>query len=174
MIIGITGYQGSGKSTIASLLVERFGFRRERFAGPLKDMLRAIGLEDGHLDGPLKEVPCALLAGRTPRYVMQRLGSEFGREMIAPDWWTLLWRYRVGPHPLVVADDVRFPNEVEIIRGHGGVVWRVSRPGHDSDGHVSESHISSIQVDAEFVNDGSIDDLVAAVERQLARARAVA
>ena len=39
MIIGCCGFQGSGKDTIADYLQNIYGFKRESFAGPLKDAI---------------------------------------------------------------------------------------------------------------------------------------
>ena len=42
MIIGICGLIGAGKDTIADYLVNVHGFRRESFAGTLKDAVAAV------------------------------------------------------------------------------------------------------------------------------------
>jgi hypothetical protein len=60
-IIAFTGLAGSGKSTAAKHLCTRHGFERVRFAGPLKDMMRALGLTEREIEGDRKESPCALL-----------------------------------------------------------------------------------------------------------------
>ena len=166
MIIGIAGHRGSGKSAAAKILVER-GFVRQRFAQPLKDMLKAAGLTDEHVDGSLKEVPCELLGGRTPRHAMQTLGTEWGRDLLHPDLWIFLWRARATQSPLVVVDDVRFHNEVAAIRDLGGVIWRVERPGCGGDGHVSEAYVAQLEVDRRICNDGSLADLRARVNAAL-------
>ena len=43
-------------------------------------MLYQLGLGEAHIEGALKEVPCELLGGKTPRYAMQTLGTEWGRD----------------------------------------------------------------------------------------------
>ena len=166
MVIGIAGHRGSGKSAAAAVLVEH-GFVRQRFAQPLKDMLKAVGLTDEHVDGSLKETPCELLGGATPRHAMQTLGTEWGRELLHPDLWIILWRSRARSTPLVVVDDVRFPNEVEAVRAEGGTIWRVNRPGCDGDGHISESYISGFVVDCEIDNSGDLRFLRAQLEAAL-------
>ena len=42
MIIGLVGFIGSGKGTIADLLVERHGFFKESFANSVKDACSLI------------------------------------------------------------------------------------------------------------------------------------
>jgi hypothetical protein len=51
-------------------------WRQVKFAGPLKSMCMALGLTEAHIEGHLKEVPCELLCGQTPRHAMQTLGTE--------------------------------------------------------------------------------------------------
>lgn len=134
------------------------------------------GLTDDQLNGSLKETPCALLGGKTPRYAMQTLGTEWGRNLIHPDLWVFIWtRYRRSemrafPRDRVVADDVRFPNEVDAIHELGGEVWRVHRPGCQSDGHESESYVKGLKVDREIMNDTGIVELDARVNTALALA----
>lgn len=165
MLIGLTGLAGSGKSTIASNLVLEHGFRRHRFAGPLKDMLRALGLTDAQIDGEHKEVACEELGWNTPRYAMQTLGTEWGRAHMGPNFWVNLAKARIKDDLLrasVVVDDVRFQNEVEAIRAMGGRVLRVVRPGTAGAGsHVSESQ--DFDVDGTIGNSGSLDELRAEI-----------
>lgn len=140
MLIGLCGPAGSGKSTAALHLVEHHGFTRVRFAGPLKAMMRALGCTEEEVDGALKEAPCALLGGRTPRQAMQWLGTEWGRQMIAPDLWLRAWAAEANRYRLVVCDDVRFPNEEAAIRSRGGIIVRIECPWAASagSGHASE------------------------------------
>jgi len=166
-LIALTGFKGSGKSEVARHLVDNFGYERVSFADPLKAMLKAIGLTDEHLFGPLKETPLKLLCGETPRYVMQTLGTEWGRLLVHDRLWCNLWSIRAGKilamNGNVVADDLRYPNEAETIRSLGGVIWRIHRNYHVGDDHISETLIDSIHYDAKFHNDGTLDELRAFV-----------
>lgn len=151
LIIGLSGLAGSGKSTAAAHLVHRHGFARVRFAGPLKAMMAALGLTHEQIEGSEKEVPCALLGGRTPRYAMQTIGTEWGRDLIAPDLWIRAWRAAVDAVPAgqpIVCDDVRFPNEADAIRAAGGFLVRVERPGAGAGaaGHSSEGQDLGVPV----------------------------
>lgn len=166
-IIGFAGCAGAGKTTAARHMIEHHGFERVRFAGPLKDMMRAIGCTEDEIDGSRKEVPCDLLGGRTPRQAMQWLGTEWGREMIAPDLWTRAWAYAAAGKQKVVVDDVRFPNEVEAIRALGGVVIEIRTAAAANPAtlqHVSER--GGLDVDFSIINPmgpsffGSLDLLV--------------
>ncbi|QXC49509.1 deoxynucleotide monophosphate kinase [Agrobacterium salinitolerans] len=160
-VIALTGLAGSGKSTASKYLIEKHGYQLVKFAGPLKDMLRAIGLGEGHIEGAHKETDLAMLYGRTPRYAMQTLGTEWGRKCMGEDFWTNLWRSRVDGvlafGGRVVVDDCRFPNEADEVRKLGGVVWRLVGRGGIAGSHESEAGCGA--ADVEVHNIGDIADL---------------
>ena len=141
MIIGFTGAAGSGKTTAAKLL----GYPVISFATPLKEMvavvLRAAGQDVYRcLKGDLKETPIAALGGRSPRYLLQTLGTEWGRMKVHADLWVNL-AIRQAQQQIdgsVVIDDVRFDNEVEAIRTAGGIIIRLEGRGGIDGGHASE------------------------------------
>lgn len=152
-LIGLAGVAGSGKTTGANILCDQ-GFARMRFAGPLKAMLwgllNAAGRDtdtiDRMLEGDLKETPCGLFGGRTPRQAMQTLGTEWGRDMIAPDLWTRITmqgvRVALRSGGRVVIDDVRFASEAAAIRDEGGVIWHVQ--GMICDDGAVPMHVSEV------------------------------
>ena len=116
----------------------------------------------------IKELPHERLCGHSPRYAMQTLGTEWGRNIIGPDFWTqhglrqgLLAAYQ---KPGVVFSDVRFENEAKAIRDAGGWIVHIRRPGVSiNSGHSSEAGINVYGVDQCIVNDGSIEKLTASV-----------
>lgn len=167
-VVALTGRAGSGKSTLADYLIERHGYVRVKFAGPLKAMMRAIGLSDAHIEGELKELPCPLLQGKTPRYAMQTIGTEWGRDIIGPEFWTGLWA-DVANDVLdnggrVVCDDCRFDNEADTVRRFGGVVIELQGRGGIGGGHASEG---GIDADMVLHNVGSVADMYARADEVL-------
>jgi hypothetical protein len=176
VIIGLCGKIASGKSTAASYLETRYGFKRVRFAGPLKAMMAALGLSHAEIEGHLKERPCDLLGGKTPRFAMQTLGTEWGRNLIDSELWVRAWLRATEGWPLVVADDVRFPNEAKAVRDAGGLLIRIERPLPYNDilGHASEEQ--NFPVDRVVQNNAGIrelaDNIESHVEPQLAWRRA--
>lgn len=165
-LIAFCGVAGSGKSTAAKYL-QKQGYRRERFAGPLKAMMAALGCTEAEIDGDRKEIPCDLLGGATPRHAMQTLGKEWGRDLIHPDLWLNAWKNAVkakaGP---VTCDDCRFPNETAAIREMGGIIVRIERAGVAvSSTHVSENY--ELPFDVTIRNDGTEADLADAIEALL-------
>ena len=77
----------------------------------------------------------------TPRLILQRIGTEAGRDLIHPNLWVnaLFADYKTfnepskypngggGKAPRWIITDVRFPNEVKAIKDRGGIVIRVNR-----------------------------------------------
>jgi len=185
MIIGISGLAGAGKSTVARRLCAEWGARYHPFAAPLKRMLRQFLEDQGvclvdasrMMNGDLKETPVDCLDGQTPRRAMQLLGTEWGRGL-SMDLWVNAWRRAAemarleasadSTAALLVADDVRFPNEVAAIRAIGGIVVRVDRPGVGLAGgagaHVSEM-LDLGPPDQVIVNDGYLAKLHGRVDR---------
>jgi hypothetical protein len=92
---------------------------------------------------------------------MQTLGTEWGRNLIGPQFWTGIaqhWAQRnLQDGHSVVIDDVRFPNEAEVIKRMGGILVRVIRPDNVIDeSHPSESLIGTLKEDVIVVNDQDI------------------
>jgi hypothetical protein len=159
-VIGLSGAAGSGKSTVSAFLIAH-GYTLVKFAGPLKDMCRAIGMTDDHIEGHLKELPSDMLQGKTPRQFMQWLGTEFGRNLIGPTFWIDLWRARViavlSAGGGVVTDDCRFQNEAEAVWEFGGSIFRLVGRGGIAGTHASEA--VNFLADKEVHNTGTIADL---------------
>ena len=175
-VIAITGKKGSGKDTSAQHFLQD-GFAQIRFADPLKDMLKVIFAYWGYdsemisrlIDGDLKEEPCEALSGKTPRFAMQTLGTEW-RNMIDQRLWTNIFHRRMaapnGPDKVIVTD-CRFPHEQEELAPYGGVLIRIhGGPGRSDAGneHPSEKLVDSLSPDIEIFNYGSLEDLASTAE----------
>ena len=176
-VIGIySPYPGAGKSTLAARLNMRYGYARMKMAGPLKEMLRAYlysqGLKSSEIEdmieGSAKHIPHYALNDRTPRHAMQTLGTEWGRNCMGEDFWVEAASEQIE-HVLnnglnVVVDDVRFPNEMDMIRDLGGIVVRIRRPALEkahrkpwykrwfSSSHSSEGSLDRMVFDMEITN----------------------
>ncbi|MDK4725659.1 deoxynucleotide monophosphate kinase [Rhizobium phaseoli] len=170
-VVAFTGVAGSGKSTATKYLVERHGYTLVKFAGPLKDMMRAIGMAEDEIEGSYKETAFIYLCGKTPRHAMQTLGTEWGRNCIGDDFWINLWRRRVeqvfGQAGRVVVDDCRFPNEAQAIRRLGGDIFKIEGRGGIAGSHVSERGCGDH--DLVIANGGELDELYEKVEGALRR-----
>jgi hypothetical protein len=140
MIIGVCGFIGSGKDTIADYLVNIHQFRRESFANTLKDACAAVfGWDRTMLEGRTKQArewreqvdpwwSKRLDMAITPRWILQHWGTEVCRRAFHDDIWiaSLENKLRTSQDDVVISD-CRFPNEIRAIRDQGGVVIRVVR-----------------------------------------------
>jgi hypothetical protein len=140
MIIGICGFAGSGKDTIADYLQNIHQFRRESFAHTLKDAVAAVfGWDRDMLEGRTRESrewreqvdswwSERLGMTVTPRLVLQLWGTEVARKSYHDDIWIASLENKLRKtHDDVVISDCRFPNEIRAIKVAGGIVIRVVR-----------------------------------------------
>jgi len=141
IVVGLTGYKGAGKDTVADILVENYGFTKMAFAAPLKRMLRNLdpiighdlyagccaecsdqpevtevrmsdALKFGFDDQSLKHSPWAM--------EVRELWERFGTDVIrAEDEWFWVRQAVSAMHESsaerFVFSDVRFENEAEMI-----------------------------------------------------------
>ena len=141
MIIGICGFIGAGKDTIADYLVNTHGFRRESFANTLKDAVSAVfGWDRTLLEGRTREArewreqvdlwwaKRLNMPALTPRWVLQYWGTDVLRKGFHNDLWIASLENKLrSTVDDVVISDCRFPNEIYSIRAAGGLVVRVVR-----------------------------------------------
>jgi hypothetical protein len=182
MIIGLCGLAGSGKDEVSRILSQRWRFAAISFAGPIyKAVSEITGLAPRELkDRDLKERAIPWL-GKSPRELLQTLGTEWGREMVNQGIWITIALRRAAESERegwnVAITDVRFANEAEAIHKAGGQVWRVERPGAGLDGaageHSSEAGIPEGLVHQVIRNGGTLDDLEAAVDAAFRRRQGI-
>lgn len=139
MIIGVLGFAGSGKGTVSDILIRDHGFTRLSFADPVKDATSAVfGWPRYLLEGDTKESrefretrdefwSARLGCDVTPRWAMQRMGTEAGRNVFHNELWIHALEKRIQDATNVVIPDVRFPNEMDFIRDQKGFLVRVER-----------------------------------------------
>ena len=163
-LIGFAGYQGSGKDSCADVLVSK-GFIKSAFANPVKIFCKQLfELSDEQLWGNSKNVVDERY-GQAPRQLLQKFGTDFVRDMVCESFWVDKFaRWYLDNEFDVVVSDVRFQDEVRIIRKIGGRVFLVRRPAIERrDMHVSENS-DELLVDGVISNDGNLDDLTTKVE----------
>lgn len=104
----------------------------------------------------------------TPRLLLQLIGTECGRNIIHPNIWvnSLMSEYKptndcqqhsdglfytdehgenevIPIYPNWIIPDVRFHNEIEVIKKMGGYIWRIERSGILIDKHPSETALDN-------------------------------
>ncbi|MCK9609186.1 MAG: hypothetical protein M0R33_22350 [Methylomonas sp.] len=193
-LIGIVAGKQAGKTTIAAYLHEKYGYTTTSIAEPLKLALKDIfGFTDEQLYDSKKEVADEFWQ-ITPRYALQFIGTELFRDglskyapHIGADIWAMSAERRIQQYlqnkDKVVVDDIRFPNEAEVIRKLGGILIRVTRPDVESAAdshlrsrrafgeHISEQLHAQIHADYEIVNDKSLQHLFSEIDGIIARMR---
>jgi len=136
-IIGIVGFIGSGKGTVGRYLVSKYGYRSASFAHSLKDAVSAIFVwPRDMLEGDTaesrawRELPDPYWSSKmgrdiTPRWVLQYMGTDVMRNHFIDNIWIWSLEKKLADNDLpTVITDVRFPNEIKVIRNLGGkLIW---------------------------------------------------
>ena len=177
VLIGIGHKKRRGKDTAANRLVDAHKFERVSWADSLKESGRIIfGFNDRQLYGDLKEVVDPYW-GFSPREALQRLGTDACRNHVDKEIWIKSAWLRVqkvweqNPNTGVVIPDVRFKNEADFIKEHGGVLWKVDRdiPEDENSQHPSEIDLDDYdQWDLVIDNNASLRKLYGNVDAGLA------
>jgi len=169
-IIGLAGKARSGKDTVAGMIQDTLELDFQELAvkyalaGPLKEAaakMFGIHLDDFYNDN--KETPNDFW-GISPREIAQKFGTECAREVFREDFWLKRMEMEMTSTncDVFVITDIRFRNEADWVRSHGGEIWHVVRPSI-GDGvvrdHASEAGIEFVEGDVSISNDGSLPQL---------------
>tara|TARA_R110000822_G_scaffold28357_1_gene84286 strand:- start:213 stop:755 length:543 start_codon:yes stop_codon:yes gene_type:complete len=164
-LIGLTGEARGGKDAAGDHIRNMCGFSTYAMATPVKEACRVIfDWDDRHLHGHLKDVLDPTY-NVTPRAAIQKLGTEFGRNMINNDIWTIKAENEIEWHPKLVITDIRYNNEAELILDCGGIIIDIKRRKSaralifGMKNHSSEKGISPNLITETVKNNGSLDDL---------------
>lgn len=175
-VIGLTGFARSGKDSAAAILRDVAGYQRVALADPLRQIALAID-PWVHIDRGYPVTLSELVARKgwdgakalpRVRELLQRLGTEGGRQVLGEDVWVRAWARRarevLDNGGRVACTDVRFPNEAAAVRQAHGEIWRIERPGVQAvNAHVSDTGTAAIHADVVVKNVGTLDDLRAGV-----------
>lgn len=171
-LVGIAGQARSGKDTLAQRFVLR-GWQQMACADRLKEGLAAMFSLPASVfyDDNLKDEP--IVIGKmhtTPRYLMQTLGTEWGRGKLYNEVWSdLVLNDAVNMRQAgdnVVISDLRFESEASAVRAEGGTVIHVRRPNTklESD-HASENGLQPMVGDKIVLNDKGLQDYLRECDR---------
>ncbi len=182
MIIGLCGSQGSGKDTVANILVSEYGFIKLTFASTLKDIVAILfSWQRDLLEGLTEESRLwrettddfwsekLSIPSFTPRKALQMIGTDLFRIHFNNDIWTNIVENKIGvmlknnPNTNIVISDCRFTNEFNLIKqftdSHIIMILREKNKSTNKLYHSSESEWVNYNFDAILQNDNSIDDL---------------
>jgi hypothetical protein len=151
------------------------------FATPIREavvtFLKTLGMNEIEARNVLtngKDTPIKAAGGKTGRQLLVAMGDGFGRQQVHQDIWVQIGERRMLPmlprQKLVVFDDMRRPNEAEMILKHGGELWAVERLGEAppvSD-NTHEGLLSIFPFHRHILNGGSLDDLRRETTRAMA------
>ena len=194
MIIGICGLIGSGKGTVADILVNTHKFTKISFADKLKDGVASVfGWDRKMLEGDTdesrqwRELKDDFWSNETkmevtPRLVLQLFGTDCMRNGFDDGIWVSLVKKELLDNPgrNYVIPDVRFANEVDMIRDVGGEVWEIKRGpdpewlieyktnGKEPKVHASEWKWIKSKKDLVIKNNSTLDELSNQVLSRLA------
>ncbi len=176
-IIGLIGLKRSGKDTFADYIVEKYGYEKYSFAGPLKDACKIMFcLNDEQIDGNLKEVIDPRF-GISPRHMFQFMGTEVMRELfpkisekytVKESFWIhrfKIW-YNDNKDKNIIVSDIRFQDEANAIKNLGGTLIKINNPRiQNIDNHKSEKDVDNLQYDYIINNDETIENYYNNIEK---------
>lgn len=152
LIVGVAGKKRHGKDTIANHLSSQYGFVKIAFADPLKQIIgkQLLYLTDEQMEeGPKKEEVDPRW-GKTPRRLLQVIGTDMFRKVLDDQFWVRRCMYRVAeiwakdPAARIAISDIRFPNELAAVKkvGYALKVERTDVPTEDT--HDSEMALNLV------------------------------
>lgn len=165
--VALIGPQGSGKTTIAEMLVEHRGYYRHGIADAIKHVadMAYPGLLKEDLRNVVRYSGTAIVSGRG---LLQDIGAAM--RSVDVDFWLRVWssdyREMVKAGFKIVVDDVRLPNEVDylrlvdsdiyVVRLHASPEARAERLGRPLDGSqdVTEAMWTHGEVDLDLDTSG--------------------
>ena len=179
-LIGLRGKAGSGKSVTANIFVKKYGYVEYSMAMPLKLASQSLfGFNDQQVFGDAKDVIDSYW-GVSPRFILQRFGTEIIREQLPKRLSTLnlgpsnnlhitlfdRWIKAQPRNTKVVVSDVRFDDEAQYIIDNGGILIDIERKSNDicieDSTHKSERENFRCK-GITLINNGTVRELVDAI-----------
>lgn len=172
-LIAIHGLKRSGKGVVSQYLVDKYGYKNEKFAHTLKEMTKvivanALSLDvlkyedvlERYIESDLKEVPIKSLYGKSARFIMQTLYQEWSF-MLFPDMWHRISDVVIKQHlkngNKIIIDDLRCQYGYDVIQKNNGCFWRIERVNRTSFEGVSDNTGYS-EVFVEYIQKEDITD----------------
>lgn len=181
LIVALTGPKGSGKDTVADLLIGHYQAQwktvhRLAFADPIKKMIQHIFQLDNRMNDEYDKFKRSTIDVFTEDNIMR---SVSGRHVVR-EIGMLMRNYdekqfnnyieeqfkavHFANNHVFVVTDLRFDNEYTLLRQWGAKIVKVERPGYHYDGHITERGFEEELVDFTIHNKGSLLELTESVQ----------
>ena len=179
VIIGLCGFQGSGKDTFANYLVQNHNFIKLSFASAVKDVLNILFdwnrelIEGGTIESREFRETTDLwwseklhINNLTPRKMLQFIGTDLFRDKFNADIWTLIVENKIknviqnNIQQNIIISDCRFPNEIAMIKKYNGILIHIQRNNLNQNNIHNNSNIHSNIHSSEIAWIGENFDLV--------------
>jgi hypothetical protein len=162
-----------GKTTAARFLMDNLDYVKVSFAGPLRFMIERLLHSAGYTYNEIqwflnegKEQNIDVI-GASYRKLARTLGTEWGRNLIHPDVWVNIAEQKIiHTEAPICIDDLRFPNELELLRRHDFALVKVVRDVSRSDADSHKSDVSLRDFDSwdhVIENNGTLEELCSKV-----------
>ena len=173
-IISISGKIGSGKDTIADIIMQYTPYHRwqvKKFAGKLKDIAEILtGVPKINFeDQEFKQQDMGPEWGMTYRDLLQKLGTEAMRSGLHKNVWVNAlfadYQFNIEEDEQIrywIITDSRFPNELAAVKKHNGIAIKVIRDSGNTIGitHTSETALDNYtEWDYVIDNNGTLEEL---------------
>lgn len=177
-VLGLTGLKRSGKDTFANLLADRVrkAGGQAVVIGMSDDLAQCLYVLNPHIRlskagkrhwGGREYVPYRTLwladgyegAKEEPevRELLQRMGTDVVRDIIAEDTWGRLLHEKIRRYQAegisVIATGIRYPSDAEVIHVNGGIVVEVRRAAYGEEVENLDSHSSEQGLPADLIDE---------------------
>ena len=164
----------SGKSTTATYIKSKYGHESIILATTLKSMtdvfLKSLGyseeMRDRMIYGDLKEYVIPEV-GRTTRYLMITLGTDWGRGKVSDNVWINIALKARNPEVNYISDDIRYPNEAVSFRDNCFKLVRIYNPRVPVVNSISEGNLEDFKFDYYIENNGSFEELYQQIDSMM-------
>ena len=174
-LIGLLGRKRVGKDTVADYLINNYNFTKHAFAHPIKEILKIMfDFTESQLNNDKEKIDDRW--GISPRIAMQQFGTDFVRDNICKyipniknnlndeTLWIKLFRiwYEKNKEKDIIISDVRFLDEIEVIKSLGGKIIKINRDTNQIDNHKSECNIENYDkklIDYQIDNNSTLNNL---------------
>lgn len=160
-----------GKTTASRFLVDNYDYVKISFADPLRSMIERLLISAGHSKreaqyflGEGKEQEIQILDTNF-RHLARTLGTEWGRNCIHRDIWVKIAEKKIASlHSPICVDDVRFPNEINMLKKRGFLLIKIERDSLRADYHQSDTALRDFSDwDHVIKNNQSLENLCSQV-----------